>query len=702
MMKSATKRNRVIISIILLGLGTLILPYFVSILDLVLSGKIDISSLQALSYSDAINNLFHKQPCWLLFLVFEIALILVTIYYCVNGRDKEMKSDLYKVTDTISIPVPSGEQQHGSAWFLKNSDFDKKFGTHIVDPNQRVIKELIREGKKDFNSIESGEIPNYSGIHELYMTKDIFETCGVVIGKKDIKNKEVLYTIDHDSHLLCLGATRSGKTRCVVLETIGALALAGESMFITDVKGELTDFTRLYLERLGYKVYILDFKNPEKSDKYNLLQYIIDAAKAGDFDTVEERTDDLAAMLVPDNPRTEPIWINGERSIIKMAVLAVVLENMDHPEYQNFYNVYRFIKEMNESVEITARKRAKKLDLFMKDLERKNPNHKAVQAYATAKTGEESPKTVSSFMVSAMATLGIFATGKINAMSNKSDFDMADLGREKTALFVILPDQKETYYKVATALVSIAYEQLIQSADRQGGRLDRRVRFILDEFGNFSKINGISNIETAGGSRGILLALFLQDFAQTDAKYDRETSRILRSNCETWIYLQSDDPETLKTLSEKVGKYTCTVFGSSSSSNKYSSRSTSGSKIQRPLLYPDEIAQFKRPYSLVTSRERPAVLNAPDLSQWHFNTMFGMGDEAHNIKLRSLREKARESRNISDEIHSWGIWNTYDDNQIAYEIGELSKNNAIDPIRYRMDSAYRDSFNVAKHDENAC
>ncbi|MEG0370222.1 MAG: type IV secretory system conjugative DNA transfer family protein, partial [Hungatella sp.] len=440
------------------------------------------------------------------------------------------------------------------------------------------------EGKKDFDSIKNGEIPDYEKLVEIDAPKELFEEAGLVIGRAMKGKTEVIYSIDHDSHFLSLGATRSGKTRCIVLQSIGLLALSGESLLVTDVKGELADYTRSYLERLGYEVYILDYKEPEKSNKYNLLQFVIEAAQEGDFDTAEERAADLAKMLVPDNDKSEPIWPNGERAVIEMAILSVVLENMEHSEYQNLYNAYRFIAEMNNQVVIN-KNRFSILDLFMEDLKRKNPNHKAVLAYATIKAGAGSPKTVSSFLVSAMSTLKIFSTGKMNAMSNTSDFSMSELGDKKTAVFIILPDQKDTYYKVATAVVANAYDGLIRKADSQGGRLNRRVRFLLDEFGNFAKLNAFSNMETAGGSRGVLFGLFLQDFAQIDEKYSRETSRIVRSNCETWAYLRSDDPETLKTISDKLGNYTCTVFNASANvGNRTYNRSNSSNKVTRNLL----------------------------------------------------------------------------------------------------------------------
>ena len=43
---------------------------------------------------------------------------------------------------------------------------------------------------------------------------------GVVVGMRKEGDKEKIYFVGDDCHLLCVGATRSGKSRCLVLESI--------------------------------------------------------------------------------------------------------------------------------------------------------------------------------------------------------------------------------------------------------------------------------------------------------------------------------------------------------------------------------------------------------------------------------------------------------------------------------------------------
>ena len=127
---------------------------------------------------------------------------------------------------------------------------------------------------------------------------EITRQGGVVIGVKKEGNKERIYYIGEDSHVLCIGATRSGKSRNLVVQSICTLGLAGESIVVSDPKAELFHYTSEFLENLGYEVLVLDFKNPRKSKRYNLLQPIINAVNAGDTDKAEMMAWDLTCNLI--------------------------------------------------------------------------------------------------------------------------------------------------------------------------------------------------------------------------------------------------------------------------------------------------------------------------------------------------------------------------------------------------------------------
>lgn len=223
----------------------------------------------------------------------------------------------------------------------------------------------------------------------------------------------------------------------MVLESINNIALAGESMIVSDPKGELYEYTCKELERLGYKVLTLDFKNPLKSSHYNFLQPVIDAVNRNDIPLAENRASDIVSSLVGE-AKGEKIWNDGEKSVIKAGIMAVVMENTKKPEFQNLVNVYNFLSEMcMEQPDKTML-----MDTFLEGLPK---NHPAVSAFAPARIAPS--KTRASFFTSALNTLNIFTDSYIASMISSTDISAVDIGTNRCALFCILPDEKITMYR---------------------------------------------------------------------------------------------------------------------------------------------------------------------------------------------------------------------------------------------------------------
>ena len=534
------------------------------------------------------------------------------------GSKNVFESGIVNITDKLKTPEVMGQGQHGTARWLSKKEFKKFF----------KCNSLSKENTEEFNS------------------------GGIIVGYEKDKKQERIYYIDDNIHSLVVGATRSGKTRSIVLQTVGNLGLARESMIISDPKAEIYHYTSEFLKKQGYKIITLDFKNPTKSTRYNFLQPVIDAVNNGDFRKAEEYTWDITQSLVGnEDTKMEKIWRDGEMSVIAGAIMSVVFDNKEHPEYQNLTNVYSFISEMCRTVGQTMP--------INKYIENLPPDHPSSTIFNIARIAPE--KTRGSFFTSALTTLRLFTSKSIYGMTCKSDFSLKQAGEEKTVTYIILPDEKTTYYSLASLFVYQNYVSLVESADERGGELKTRVNYILDEFGNFTTIPAFSNMLTVAGGRKIRFNLFLQSFSQLDNKYGKEVAENIRDNCQTWIYLKTASNETASIISKKLGTYTTSSYSRSSSYTKYQSGSNSESMnlISRALLTEDEILRIERPYVLVIQAGLyPIITKLPDISKWRFNKLFGMGNQEENRQLRLEREQAREQKEIED-IKLWGIWNLY-------------------------------------------
>lgn len=192
--------------------------------------------------------------------------------------------------------------------------------------------------------------------------------------------------------------------------------------------------------------------------------------------------------------------------------------------------------------------------------------------------------------------LRIFNDLGISLMTSNTDFELEDIGKEKTAVFLVIPDEKEARHILGSLFIDQTYQSLIKVAQEQkNGRLPYRVNFILDEFANMPPIKNFSNKITVSRSRNIRFYLIIQDFDQLKEKYKEQTGTI-KSNCNNWIYLLTADNNTAKEISTRLGKYTITSSRVSTSTklNKVDFNiSNDKSLIGRELATPDELMKFE-------------------------------------------------------------------------------------------------------------
>lgn len=572
-----------------------------------------------------------------MFTIFFFVLLLLGIITLLVGGKSSFKVDMMEITPEIRTPAPAGQGQHGTAKWLPKEKFDQVFDSDIIDSKK------LMQGKESFSA------------------------GGLVLGKEDIKTsifskrvKEKIYHITKDLHALIIGATRSGKTRCIVIQTIIDLILAGENVVVPDLKGELRDYTEDVAKKYGYEVIGIDFIHPYQSKRRNFLEPVIKALQRNDISRTIEETWSLVSQLVGEPPENgEKLWNNGEAATLAASIMAVCYDNQDHPEYQNLTNVFYFITEMCSDY-----RGALPLQFYIDSLPEEHPAKILLAATKVA-----AMRTRSSFYVSAIMTLKLLTIPAINQMTNASDFDIEKLIDEgkKVIIYLGLPARDKTYFPLASLFLRQISDLIDYVADEKyGGRVPVRWNFIDEEMGNFTKITNMRQQTSFGTGKGIRHFMFIQSYAQLDDVYGEKVSQIIQDNADIKIYLRSANPTTKKKISEDLGNYTTRSYSKSNNTPSGTFRNggsdgESSNLMGRPLLYPDEVGKLQRPYSLVMSDADPAIMYAPDLSQYAMNEFLGMGDEEHNNRLRQKKaeEHKKNERPHNSKMELWGIWNVW-------------------------------------------
>ena len=469
-----------------------------------------------------------------------------------------------------------------------------------------------------------------------------------VMAKLTNKDKDMEVLFNSPCHSIIIGSTGSGKTTTFVnpmIQLLGASS-AGSSMIMTDPKGELFNIHSGFLKERGYDVKVIDLrdtyssyrwnpldsiwdhyqeyanaqhnvflhKEPYEKDKYipasdesELLAaeswYVFDGKayanmaslktaikvfKKRTFDEVYEDLNDLVSALVPVENEKDPMWEKGARAIT-LATLLAMLEDSEDPrlhmvkEKFNFFNLAKILQNSNKDYYELRRYFAGR-----------NPLSKALSLSKQVCDAAES--TRASYMSIVYEKLTMFNDSGICALTSASDFVPENLAEKPTALFLKIPDEKDTRYNLAAIFMLSIYKALIKIASTyEDLSLPRNVYYILDEFANMPKIDKFDKMITVGRSRKIWFNMIIQSYAQLNNVYGDKVADIVKGNCGIKMFIGSNDMGTCKEYSELCGNITVATNSSSGSANSARDINVTTQMQVRPLIYPSELQRLNHP-----------------------------------------------------------------------------------------------------------
>ena len=346
-------------------------------------------------------------------------------------------------------------------------------------------------------------------------------------------------------HNIVIGSTGAGKTQTTVLPMVNLLAKHDESMIITDPKGEIYENTSNYLKSLGYNIVLLNFRDPQQGNSWNPMYLPYSLYKDGNIDKAIELLEDLAANILhdPQAKGQDPFWENTSADYF--AGLACALFEDATPEEVNLNSISLMTTVGEEKLANTT---------YIKDyFSYKDPGS---TAYTKASSTLMAPSETKGSILSVFKQkIQLFASrANLSEMLANNDFDMRDIGRKKTAVFIVIQDEKTTYHSLVTIFLKQCYETLISVAQESGGKLPHRTNFILDEFANMPPLKDVTTMVTAARSRNIRFTFIIQNFAQLNEVYGKDNAETIRGNCGNIVYLISTEMTALEEISKMCGE----------------------------------------------------------------------------------------------------------------------------------------------------
>ena len=460
---------------------------------------------------------------------------------------------------------------------------------------------------KKLKKLKEFTVTPYSGV----------DTCndGIVIGAEKKGNSVEIITTKQ-LHALIVGTTGSGKTTGFVDQNISVLSKSKGKpcIVISDPKKELYEKHAKQLLKEGYKISVLDLREPYSSARWNPMNVLIRRIRlvkelqnnlenkdgkyygAGEVflsyrdartrvqelkDEIFENAMDLIYTLCPIQNREQPTWEQGARNLILGLVLAFcedcikgIIEEKQLLLFNIYHNITKYCSE-----DTTA------LRAYL--LENRDEFSKVRGLVNTVLI--TSDRTLTSYLSEVNSYMQQLSDDGIMSLTSENDLDIVNMDEQPNAVFIIVPDERFTRHRFVTLFITQTYKELVEKANlnlrrkqTESAILKRNTYFVLDEFGNLPKFENMEGMVTVARSRGIRFLFVLQSFSQLNVKYGKDVGDVIKTNCNVKIFIGTDDADTRKEFSELCGQKKIKNFSVNTNAENPASASTGAGN--QPLI----------------------------------------------------------------------------------------------------------------------
>ena len=420
---------------------------------------------------------------------------------------------------------------------------------------------------------------------------------GLILGCKG-QPQELTALVDSDDiHCLMIGASGIGKTAFFLYPNLEYACASGMSWLALDSKGDLArNYGTIAKNCYGYNVSVIDLRNPTRSNGNNLLtlvnRYMDIARKDPKNLAARAKAEKYAKILAKtivnpdgdDSNRGQNAFFYDAAEGLLTSVILMLAEFLPpdeaHPqERRHIVSVFKLVQDLLEPSKVKGKSH---FQLLMSKLQ---PDHKARWFAGAALNSAE--QAMASVMSTVLSRLNAFLDSELEqVLCFDSAIDAEKFASEKSAIFLILPEEDTTKNFMAGLMIQNLSRELFAVADENGGKLQNRVVLYCDEFGTMPPFD-VLPLFSAGRSRRLTLVPIIQSLAQLEKNYGKEGSEIIQDNCQDTIFGGfAPNSQTAEVLSKALGNRT--VLSGSVSRGK-NDPSQSLQMMERPLLTADEL-----------------------------------------------------------------------------------------------------------------
>lgn len=345
-----------------------------------------------------------------------------------------------------------------------------------------------------------------------------------------------------NNNILVVGGSGSGKTMSIaepfLLETFR------RSIITTVTKRRIVNKYSPLLRSRGYDVWDLDFVHPERGNvAYDPLDYI---SSYPDITFV-------ARSIVMANPKKEhsnadPYWDEAATSLLA-ALISYVLMTKDNA---NFDDVLQMLDNM--SFEESSGQIRTNYDRKFEFLEEKDASNFAVSNW---KSFRKLPIKTASCVFGTLNTTvdSVFSPDLRSMFCMKKKVDFERLASKRTALFVTSSPVNPALNCFINMFYGHAFKQLFEFGEEQAdGMLPIPVHLLADDFATGCPVPLFDQYISIFREKQISVTLLVQAESQLSSLYTSEQATTIINNCDTYVFMGTNDLATAQNISLRVNK----------------------------------------------------------------------------------------------------------------------------------------------------
>lgn len=437
--------------------------------------------------------------------------------------------------------------------------------------------------------------------------KHLPEREGLILDKIE-RGRNIFARVDtSDSHTLILSSSGGGKTTFFLYPNLEYSCATGMSFLVTDTKGDVfRDYATIAEKYYGYKTHIIDLRRPMNSGAYNMVHLVnkyYDLYRTTGNTSYQAKAERYAKITAKTIVRLKGFDGGGQNAFFYdaaeglIASVILIVAEFCEPKERHIVSVFKIVQELMKPDPAYPVKKEEFPITYLQTLMNLLPaDHKAKWLAGAAQNSP--PEAMASVLSTAMSRLLSFIDSELEQIvCFDSDVDAEQFCTEKTAVFIVFPENDAPKHFIVSLFVKQLYNESIEKASTaEKNSLDKRVYFFLDEYGTMPKFEDAELMFSAGRSRNIFQVPMVQSLSQLEKNYGREGAAIIEDCCQNVMFGGlSPLCSSADKLSRSLGNQT--VLSGAVSHNSRKGQASSGisyQMIKRPLMMPDELKDMEK------------------------------------------------------------------------------------------------------------